>query len=311
MTSSESKPARSATRVLLTGGTGFVGGHLRAALRSHEIVLLGRKEPADLTDNERWSYMDMADQVAPEDLGEGEVLCHLAYSMTDGRENVVHNRRLLDAANARPEIKQVILLSSTSVYGPTVGWLVDEQTPCNPAGEYARTKLECEALWREGLREGCSLVVLRPSEIVGPGGRGLLSLIRDALDRPFAGSVKRGVLYHRRLHYVAVRNVVAAVLFGLDRQLATQREVYVVSDDHQPENESYATMQDAVRNILGKPPLPSLAVPRPVLWAVGEIISRPLGSARVYSSQKIRDAGFVDAVPLIDEVRSLVRSLGR
>ena len=70
-------------------------------------------------------------------------------------------------------------------------------------------------------------------------------------------------------------------------------------------------MQDAVRNTLGRPPLPSLVVPRSVLWAVGEIISRPLGSARVYSSEKIRDAVFVDAVPLIDEVRSLVRSLGR
>lgn len=294
----------------MTGGTGFVGGHLRAALQSYEVVLLGRKEPTDLTDNERWSHMDMADWVAPEDLGEGEVLCHLAYSVTDGRKNIAYNRCLLDAVNARPEIKQVILLSSTSVYGPSAERVVAEQTPCNPIGEYPETKLECEMLWREGLREDCDLTVLRPSEIVGLGGRGLIPLIRDALKRPLVGAIKRSVLYHRRLHYVAVRNVVMAVLFCLERPPAARREVYVVSDDHQPENEGYAAMQDAVRKIVGRPPLPSLAVPRPVLRALGGITGHPLDFVRVYSSQKIRDAGFVETVRLIDEVRSLVRSLG-
>lgn len=145
MTSSEREPARASTGILLTGGTGFVGGHLRAALQSYEVVLLGRKEPTDLTDNERWSHMDMADWVAPEDLGEGEVLCHLAYSVADGRENIGYNQCLLDAVNARPGIKRVILLSSTSVYGPSAERVVDERIPCSPTRNTAREKNGGEA----------------------------------------------------------------------------------------------------------------------------------------------------------------------
>jgi nucleoside-diphosphate-sugar epimerase len=136
-----------------------------------------------------------------------------------------------------------VLLSSISVYGEgTAPTVVDEDSLCNPVGEYPETKLACEALWREGLRRDCFLTILHPSEIVGPGGRGLLPFIRDALERPLMGVVKRGVLYHRRLHYVAVSNVAAAVLFCMERPPTTRREIYIVSDDHRPENESYAAM---------------------------------------------------------------------
>jgi nucleoside-diphosphate-sugar epimerase len=256
--------------------------------------------------------LDLSEPVEPEILADGEVLCHLAYSLEARNANVEHNRHLLQAVNSRPNIRRVVLLSSTSVYGVITEPVVDEETPCNPVGKYATSKLACEMLWRKGLREDCSLTVLRPSEIIGPGGKGLLPLIQDALERTLLGTIKRSVLYHRPLHYVAVRNVVSAIRFWLEHPLSTpaQREIYIVSDDHQPENRNYAAMQDAVRKLSGKPPLPGVAMPRPLLQILGRITGRPLGSTRVYSSRKIRNAGFVDAVPLIDEVRRVAQNLG-
>jgi nucleoside-diphosphate-sugar epimerase len=295
--------------VAVTGGTGFVGSHLRAALHGTPVVLLGRREPG-LMGNERWLRMDLAKPILPGGLDRTDVLCHLAYAMKDGRENVLHNRRLLDAVNANPNIRRVVLISSTSVYGASDAQLVDEESPCNPVGEYAETKLACETVWLEGLREDCGLTVLRPTEVVGPGGRGLLPLIRDALHRPVVAAVKRSLLYHRPLHYVAVSNVVAAVLFCLGRTRKAAREVYVVSDDHQPENRSYAVMQDAVRRIAGRRALPGVAMPRRVLPVLGKVTGRPLYPGQIFSSRRLHAAGFEDAAPLVEEVERLVRSVG-
>lgn len=291
--------------ILLTGGTGFIGNHLRSAL-GQPAILLGRAKP-ELLPNERWHYLDMSEPVVPETLAQGLKLCHLAYSMHAGRENVAYNRHLLDAVNACPQIKRVILMSSVSVYGMNGMPVVDEQSACDPVGEYAETKLECEMVWWEGLRSDCELTLLRPTEVIGIGGRGLLPLIQDALERPLVGMVKRSILYHRPLHYVAVRNVVAAVLFCLHSSQAPMREMFIVSDDHRSENKGYAVMQDLVRKLSGRRPLPGLAVPRPVLRSLGKITGRPLGLEQVFDSQKIRTAGFVDAVALEDEVRLLVR----
>jgi nucleoside-diphosphate-sugar epimerase len=290
---------------LLTGGTGFVGRHLRSALEAEPIVLLGRGRPR-LRPNERWLCVDLSEPLAPESLSGGEVLCHLAYSRREETDNVAYNRHLLDAVNGCTDVKRVVLLSSVAVYGANSSPVIDEESICDPVETYARTKLACEMLWREGLRSSCGLTVLRPTEIVGIGGGGMRSLIRDALERPLVGAIKRSALYHRSLHYVAVGNVVAAITFCLRRSQAPARETFIISGDHRPENRGYAAMQDLVRRLSGRRPLPGPAMPRSLLRALGRAAGRPLGSEQVYVSDKIRDAGFRDAVSLEDEVRRLV-----
>jgi nucleoside-diphosphate-sugar epimerase len=295
--------------ILLTGATGFIGGYLRRALEPDPVILLGRKKPP-LLPNERWSHVDLAEPVAPEELEGGEVLCHLAHSMGSGRENITYHRHLLDAANTCPNIKRVVLVSSMSVYSGNAEAVVDEETPCDPVGEYPKTKLACEKLWQEGLREDCALTVLRPSEVIGPDGVGLRTLIRHALHRPVVGAIKRSVLCYHSVHYVAVSNVASAIRFCLRHPQASMRETYIVSDDHYPENESYATMQDLVRSIAGKRPLPSLALPRWMVRILGSLTGRPLlGLKQVFSSQKIHDAGFEDATSLRDEVKRMVQAV--
>lgn len=283
-----------------------MGGHLRGALQGEEVVLLGRTKPV-LLDNERWVFADLSDPVAPEALAGEKVLVHLAYSIPEGCKNVAHNKHLLDAVNACPDIEQVVFLSSSSVYGRSALPVVDEGSPCDAVGEYASTKLACEMLWRKRLREDCNLVVLRPTEVIGPGGKGLVLLIRDAIHRPVVAAIKRSVLYHRSLHYVAVTNVVSAVLYCLRGLQPSTREIYLVSGDHYPENRSYACMQDTVRRIVGKHPLIGPVTPRWALDILGTMIGRPLALRQVFSSKKLQDAGFVDAISVGDEIRNVVR----
>jgi nucleoside-diphosphate-sugar epimerase len=272
----------------------------------------------ELLSNERWLYTNLAEPVDPDLLASGKVLCHLAYSMVAGHENIDHNRRLLDAVNTSPNIERVILTSSVSVYGANNIPVVDEESACNPVGEYATSKLACEMVWREGLREDCVLTVLRPSSIIGPGSLALHTLVQDALDRPLIGAIKRSVLYHHPVHFVSIDNVVAAILFCLRHPQETAQETYIISNDEHPENKSYAAMQDTVRKLSGQRPLPGIALPRRVLRLLAAIASRPLGIAgpplgleQTLSSRKIREAGFEDVTSLHTEVARVVEDLRR
>lgn len=53
--------------LLITGRTGFIGGHLREALAREPVALLGRSRPK-LATNERWRYVDPSKPILPEAL---------------------------------------------------------------------------------------------------------------------------------------------------------------------------------------------------------------------------------------------------
>lgn len=293
--------------VVLTGPTGLVGQHLRPALADRQVVLLCRRAPG-LHANERWIPTDLREPLRLPPLPAGSVFCHLAYAMADGPRNLDYTGHVLDAVNAAPEISRVVLVSSISVYGLGLEGEIDERTPCHPDSEYARTKLGCERLWFEALRPDCQLAVLRPGAVLAVRGNALATLTRDAVQRIHRGLLKRAVMGTNSVHIVPVQNVVAAIAFAVDREDGGDRDVFIVCNDEAPENFSYARMQDAIREIAGRPPLPTLPTPRVLQRLCGTIIRRPLGVRRSFSSRALREAGFVDAVSLHDELDAFVRT---
>jgi len=294
--------------VAVTGGSGFIGRHLRPVLAGRPVWLLGRSEP-DLAAGEGWLPVDLAEPVSLAGLPDGTILCHLAWSHASGPANVRHNQHLLDAVNACPGVARVVVLSTVSVYGLRATGHLDEASPCRPDSKYARTKLACELLWREKLRDDLPLTVLRPSTVVGPGGLGLLPLARDALHRPAVGVLKKSLRRDHSVNFVAVSNVVAAISFVLDRPPREHRECYIVAEDHRPENAGYAAMQDVVRRIAGRRPLPGVPVPDWAVRGLAAATGRPLRVRRTFSSEALRSAGYTDAVPLLDEVRRVVAAV--
>lgn len=295
--------------VALTGATGLIGQHLRPALAALPVVLLTRNPP-QLGANERWRHLDLSGQVDLADLPEGTALCHLAYAMDEQERNVEDNRRLVAAVNAAPQVGSVLVMSSISVYGLGTDGTIDEATPCRPDNAYARAKLACEQVWREGLRPDCGLTVVRPATVVAPGGPALRALARDAVQRPWRGVLKRSLLSGGSVHFVSVGDVVAAVLLLLQRQ-AGDREVFLVADDDRPENTSYATMQDAVREMCGRRRLPGPPLPAFLTRPLGRALGRPLDVRRSFSSRALRSAGFTGAEGLDEAVRrALVQQFG-
>ncbi|MBX9626928.1 MAG: GDP-mannose 4,6-dehydratase [Gemmataceae bacterium] len=179
-------------RILLTGITGFVGGHLAEALAAaggHTLAGLGRADrwPAGLTHLQGSAELYAAELVDTARVEEvvrrvrPDWLVHLAgYANTGGsfrepdrcwRDNLDATRSLYDAV-ARSGLRPRVLFVSTGlVYGEPdePGAACDERTTFKPASPYAASKAAADLLSYQVTRTaGLDVVRVRLFNQVGP-----------------------------------------------------------------------------------------------------------------------------------------------
>lgn len=206
--------------VLVTGGSGFIGTHVCAALsdvlqgdaiqRWVRVLRAGREaSPPDLK-------IDLGDDFAPLPPGIDTVV-HLAGDKSNRARmwsvNRDGTRRLIEAA-ATAGVRRFVHLSSVGVYGALKhAGRVDESSAHVPRDPYESSKDAAERLVRELCpRYGLQWVVVQPSNVLGvvPGRTypllGLMNALRSG----------RFVWFGRRrrawVNYVAVQDVAAAVV---------------------------------------------------------------------------------------------------
>lgn len=196
-------------RILVTGATGFTGGHLARALAAggHDVRALVR-DPARARDlDEAGVELTIGDLRDPAPLAAAvtgvEVVYHIAAiyrSAGVSRDsyravNATAVRRLVDAA-ARAGVRRVVHCSTVGVHGDIEHPPANEGAPLKPGDVYQVTKLEGERLARDAAqRLGIEVTIARPSGIYGPGDRRLLKLFRNVIRRfPILGSGE--IYYH-------------------------------------------------------------------------------------------------------------------
>lgn len=172
-------------RVLVTGGNGFVGGHLLQALRAQgdEVVSAGRSprgEHVALELHDASSVLDLVDRVRPELIFHLAAQAFVPEALSDPLAtydtNVMGTARLIEAVRAVRERggpnPRLVVASSAEVYGiraPEESPLRESLAP-RPANPYGASKAAAEAVVLGAVRAyGVDAVIFRGFNQIGPG----------------------------------------------------------------------------------------------------------------------------------------------
>ncbi len=289
---------------LITGATGFVGGHLAEACKAKgwTVRTLARNgSDTALLDRLGLDVRrgDLTDPAAVRSAAEGvDVVVHCAAKVGDWGAvddyravNVEALRTLLDAVKGRP-LRRFVHLSSLGVYAARHHYGTDESEP--PPEQhmdgYTQTKVEAEKLALQYQREhGVPVVVLRPGFIYGPRDRTLLPKVIENLKARKMRWLGGG---KGALNTIYVGNLVDAIFLAIEKDGAVG-QVYNLTDG---ETVSKRRFIETLAKGLDLPSPPPVGVP---LW-----LAKPLAT---WLEKRARNKGATQA-PLLTQAR--VKFLG-
>ncbi len=276
-------------KVLVTGGTGFIGSNLALAYTraGHQVLVVSK----EATDAERENAQDLRQagvEVVQGDISdrglmagccEGvDVVHHIAAAMREANLpdqgfweiNVEATRWLLEVSR-RAGVRRFIYCSSIGAMGKVMRKPADEASPCYPRDIYQVTKRAAEELCLRFHQEHrLPIAIVRPADVYGPRDRRLLKLFR-AIRRGWFVMLGQG---HNEHHMVYVDDLVAALLLAAEREVAVG-EVFIIAGESPIRLEALVKM---IAGLLGVSP-PRLHIPlapvQALAWAI-EAVCRPL-----------------------------------
>lgn len=218
-------------KVLLTGGSGFLGSHIAEQLTEagHSVRALVRRS-SDTRFLRSLPGMELVsgaveDAEAVREALEGvEAVIHAAGLVKArspqefARVNVEGTRNVLQAAVARGGIRRFVLVSSLAAVGPSAdGRPVSADNPPGPVTHYGRSKLAAERLVLE-VADRLPVTILRPPLIYGPRDRETLAFFRTVKSGllPYLGDGRNtlSVVYGSDCGRACVLALTAAVRSG-------------------------------------------------------------------------------------------------
>ena len=247
-------------KVLVTGGTGFIGSRLASicAERGYDVAVLGREDAteAELLNREalqregiRIVLGSVTDRERMRELTEGmDLVFHLAaaqHEMNVPDEvfravNVEGTRNMLDAALAAG-VKRFLHGSTIGVYDRNVETIVDESTPLRPDNIYGVTKAAGEDVVRSYF-DRLPACIIRISETYGPGDRRLLKLFR-AVRKGIFFMIGRGDNVHQLIY---VDDLVQGFLKAAEHPAAPGETFVFAGTERLTSNEMVAAVATAV-----------------------------------------------------------------
>jgi nucleoside-diphosphate-sugar epimerase len=193
-------------KVLVTGATGFTGGHLARFLahRGDDVRVLVR-DPSSASSLGVSGFDvvqgDLTDRAAVTRAVQGvEVVYNIAAlyrtaGLPYSQYHAVNAAAVGIAGDAG--VRRLVHCSTVGVHGDVEHPPAAEDAPLRPGDPYQRTKLEGEGIGRAAAeRSGIELVIVRPSGIYGPGDRRLFKLFGAVARRRFVMLGNGRIFYH-------------------------------------------------------------------------------------------------------------------
>ncbi len=177
-------------------------------------------------------------------------------------------KNLVQALNQAPRVKQIIYLSSCSVYGDRQGGWVDEASPISPSEPRSQILSQAEQILLQASSEKQKVCILRLGGIYGPG-RELINMFGGLAGMTLPGKGDRVINWIHR------DDIVGAIEFARLNEL---EGIYNLVDDSQ------LTVKEQIERVCFHYGLP------PVHWAPSQLSLRRQ-SVRI-SNQKLKAAGY-------------------
>lgn len=270
-------------KIILTGATGFIGGHIVSAAlaRQSEVFCVVRKSSnlAQITHpGVKFLYWHPGE---PEKLDAEMAAFVKEYGQPD---YFIHNAGItkslhpadFEEINARhthnyargclrnfTSLKRFLLMSSLAAMGPgdekTLNPIAVHHTP-NPNTLYGASKLMAEKLLRETV--GLRYVILRPTGVYGPNERDYYLYLK---------SIKSGIepvvgFAEQQLSFVYVTDLVEAVFLALKKPV--EGEIFLISDGNNYTGTEYGKL---TRSALQRKAI-RVKIPTSIICAISHLL---------------------------------------
>jgi dihydroflavonol-4-reductase len=287
-------------RVFLTGGTGFIGGHVARKLRERgdEVVALVR------TPEKAGQLSELGCELVAGDLGDtpaiatalegcaaaihGAAIYEVGIPKSEHRRmyeaNVVGTENVLRAC-LEAKTPRVVYVSTVAAFGNTRGEVVDEDYEHPGKGftsYYEQTKYEAHQIAKRLIaEESLPCVIIQPGGVYGPDDH---SAVGQQINQLVAGRLPAVAFPDLGFNMVHVEDVATGVLLGLDR--GRHGESYVLGGELTTMRELLSTVAAVAGRKPPKRTIPTgmLKVMTPIGPVIGKVMGQPPNLRELISS---------------------------
>ena len=283
------------SRVLVTGGTGFIGSHLVEHLieRGDKVRCLVREQS-----NRRWleglpvdyCFGDIRDfDSLPLAVDGVDYVFHLAAAKSSLHENDIYQINSVGTANLlktvikyNPGIKRFVYISSLAAVGPSSSMLTREEDSAHPITAYGKSKLAGEKSVLS-FSQKMPVTIIRPPAVYGPKDYDFLIFYRCA-----AKHVRLIICFKKKgVSFIYIDDLIQGIILAAGSPKAIGQVYFLVSDIHV----SCQELTGLIAQAMNKKTI-SMYLPCPMMYLlafIGETFHRVYGQNPLLDRQKARD----------------------